>query len=252
VQRSALRASSLLLYAAVAALGEALVARPALLFARGLGLLHTVLPWRVPFGALELLLALGIAACALLLGVRVMQEKPRLRWHAALLGLLALSLCVRGAADEPRPPADPLPALMTGLRAAASAVERRFAAARPLDSAAIDGELALLEPPGFVRFGRRLPLRIHAVECGDCGEGEPLDDERARSLAPGTICVLLPRGRRIAWLNVRTLHGFAALPDGRQAVIDVRGATHTVPGRDPLLPAYPAMRLTSDPNAQPP
>jgi hypothetical protein len=251
VQRSALRVLSLLLYAAAAALGEALVARPALLFARGLGIFRTVLPWRVPFGALQLLLALGIAGCALLLGVRVVRRQPRLRWHATLLALLALSLGVRGVADEPQPPADPLPALLIGLRTAAGAVEHSFGSAWPLDRAAIDAELARLDPPGYVRFGRRLPLRVALFACEDCGDGAPLEDTQT-ALEPGTVCVRSPHQRRIAWLNVRTLNGFATLPDGKQAVIEVRGGTHTVPGRDPLLPAYPGMRLISEPNAQPP
>jgi hypothetical protein len=238
-----------LLYAAAAALGEALVARPALLFARGLGIFRTVLPWRVPFGVLQLLLALGMAGCALLLGVRVVRRQPRLRWHATLLALLALSLCVRGVADEPQPPADPLPALLIGLRTAASAVERSFSSARPLDRAAIDAELARLDPPGYVRLGRRLPLRVALFTCANCGDGAPLEDTQTE---PGTVCVLSPHERRIAWLNVRTLTGFATLPDGKQAVVEVRGGTHTVPGRDPLLPAYPRMRLISEPNAQPP
>ena len=228
-----LRASSLLLYSGVAALGEALIARPALLFLRGLGIFRAVLPWRVPFGAVQLALALAVALCTLCLGVRAALEKPpRLPLHAALLALLALSFAVRRVAEPSRPPADPLPALLTGLRTAAGAI------ARGQDGAALDAELAGLDPPGFVRFGRQLPMRAALV----AGATGPLPDGRS-SIAldePGTVCIA--RDEKAAWLTVRTLNGFAALPDGQPAVIEVRGGARSEPGRDPLLPAYPGMR----------
>ena len=220
-----LRALSLLLYAGVAALGEALVARPALLFVRGLGLCHAVLPWRVPLGALHFVLAQAIAICALWLASRAaLQRPPRLMLHAALLVLLAIAVGVRSQAAAPLPPADPLPALLTGLRAAAVAVERGS------NSAAIDAELARLEPPGFVRFGRRLPMRMSS------------------DAAPGTV--LLARDEHVARLTVNTENGLAML-SGHPAMIEVRGGRYVEPGRDPLLPAYPGMRSITDQNVVP-
>src|SRR5438132_11226754 len=49
-------------YGALAALGEALVARPALTWVRAQGIFHTTLAWEVPSGAL---LAVAPAALAL-------------------------------------------------------------------------------------------------------------------------------------------------------------------------------------------
>jgi hypothetical protein len=210
-----LRALSLLLYAGVVALGEALVARPALLFLRGLGISHAVLPWRVPFGALQLVLALGVAICAIWLAAALGRPR-RLKLHTALLLMLALALGVRSQTAAPQPPADPLPALLTGLRTAAVALEQ---GANPAE---IDAELARLGPPGFVRFGRRLPMRMSS------------------DVVPGTI--LLSRDEHVARLTVRTENGLAMLSGGRPAMIEVRGGTHSEPGRDPLLPAYPGMR----------
>jgi hypothetical protein len=236
-----LRGLSLLVYAGIAALGEALVARPALLFLRGLGVFSVVLPWRVPLGAVQFILAQGIAVCALWLASRAaLGRPPRLALHAALLALLALAVGVRSQVAAPLPPADPLPALLTGLRATASAVERG------LGLAAIDAELATLDPPGFVRFGRRLPMHARTIISTGNGEAPILDELRAGLFAldaPGTICIA--RSGNHAWLTVRTLNGFAALPGGKPAVIEVRGATHSEPGRDPLLPAYPGMRSLS-------
>jgi hypothetical protein len=238
-----LRALSLLVYAGIAALGEALAARPALLFLRGLGIFSVVLPCRVPFGAVQFILAQGIAVCAVWLASRAaLGRPPRLALHAALLALLALAAGVRSQAAATLPPADPLPALLTGLRAAAGAVERG------LDPAAIDAELATLDPPGFVRFGRRLPMRAKIIAVTDNREAPILDEFHAGLFAldlPGTICVSQGLGRRHAWLTARTLNGFAALPGGKPAVIEVRGGTRSEPGRDPLLPAYPGMRSLS-------
>jgi hypothetical protein len=237
-----LRAVSLLVYAGVAALGEALVARPALLFLQGLGIVHPVLPWRVPFGAVQFVLAQGIALCTVWLASRAaLGRPPRLKLHAALLVLLAAALGLRGNIAAPLPPADPLPALLAGLRTAASAVERGS------DEAAIDADLARLDPPGFVRFGRRLPMRAAAFVTVDGDAGAILDELHANLFAldvPGTICIA--RSGRHAFLTARTLDGFATLPDGKPAIVEVRGGAHSEPGRDPLLPAYPGMRSIAD------
>jgi hypothetical protein len=234
-----LRAVSLLVYAGLAALGEALVARPALLFLRGLGLFEATLPWRVPFGALYLVLALSIALLTILLAAP--QRRRALPLHAALLVLLAVSFAFRGLGNEPRPPADPLPALLNGLRTAAEALDRTYAGAYSPDLAAINAALAQVSPPGFVRLGRRLPLR--AVEISAV-HGPVL--EPSGSSEPGTIYLALSEDRKSAWLTALANNGLARLGNGRAAVIEARGGTHSLPGRDPLVPAYPGMRSIND------
>jgi len=230
-----LRAASLLVYAAVAALGEALVARPALLVLRGLGLFAAVLPWRVPFGAVQLALALAIALVTVLLAARPSPGK-RMPLHIALLALLALAFAVRGLAAEPQPPADPLPSLLNGLRTTADELDREYAGAYSPDLATIDAVLARLPPPGFVRRGRLLPLR--AVRVGAPGP----ELERFGGTEPGTIYIAVSRDKKSAWLTALSDQGIARLGNGRAAVIGARGGTHSLPGRDPLVPAYPGMR----------
>jgi hypothetical protein len=239
-----LRAVSLVVYAGLAALGEALVARPALLFLRGLGLFHAVLPWRVPFGALQLILALGIALLTLLLAGRAaLVRKPRMLLHAALLGLLASSFAVRSLAAEPRPPADPLPALLNGLRTAAEALDRSYAGAYAVDLELIDDALAQLPSPGFTRGGRLLPLHARRVFTLDTA-GPML--HRFSGDEPGAIEIVLSSDKKSAWLTALSLSGFVRLGNGRVAVIESHGGTHSLPGRDPLVPAYPGMRSVTD------
>jgi hypothetical protein len=239
-----LRAVSLVVYAGLAALGEALVARPALLFLRGLGLFHSVLPWRVPFGALQLIFALGIALLTLLLAGRAaLVRKPRILLHAALLVLLASSFAVRSLAAEPRPPADPLPALLNGLRTAANALDRSYAGAYAVDLKLIDDALAQLPSPGFTRGGRLLPLHARQVLMLDTA-GPML--HRFSGDEPGAIEIVLSSDKKSAWLTALSLSGFVRLGNGRVAVIESHGGTHSLPGRDPLVPAYPGMRSVTD------
>src|SRR5205807_7385860 len=91
------RAAYLAVYALFSALGAALLARPALLTLRGLGLFSPALPWEVPLGwpALALLLALAAFTLRLAMGA-ALGEKPRLALHAAFLALLVAALAVRG------------------------------------------------------------------------------------------------------------------------------------------------------------
>ena len=66
---SGVRIAYLAAYAALAALGEALVARNALVWLRGQGLLHPALPWDVPLGSGAFLLAVLVAFSRVYVGV---------------------------------------------------------------------------------------------------------------------------------------------------------------------------------------
>jgi hypothetical protein len=237
-----LRAVSLLVYAVLAALGEAVVARPALLFLQGLGLFRSALPWRVPFGAPQLVLALSIAFVTLVLATRAaLGQKARVPLHAALLCLLALSFAARSIAAEPSPPADPLPALLRGLRSAAEALDQGYSRAYQPDPVPLDAAVAQLGPPGFVLHGRLLPLRARVLPDASGPQLTKLMGD-----APGIIYVAIARDRKCAWLTALSLPGIAQLASGRPAVVEARGGTHSLPGRDPLVPAYPGMRSLSD------
>ena len=80
------RVAALALYAGLAALGTALLARPAVLWAEGLGLFRPVLPWPVPLGPAAALLALLIVGLTLAMAMHAIAgTRPRRRYHVALL-----------------------------------------------------------------------------------------------------------------------------------------------------------------------
>jgi hypothetical protein len=235
-----LRAISLLVYVAVAALGEALLARPALLFLRGVGLLKPVLPWRVPFGALLLLLAMAMAALTVALALRAaLGLRARLSLHAALLALLALGIAARGFAGEPSPPPDPAPQLLSALRATADVLDANYQDRYSADAAQIDAALAHQPSPGFVQRGLLLPLRAQVIEGATGPQGEAI-------AAPGTIYVALSPDRKTAWLTAQSLSAVQALPSGKLAVLEAHAGTHSLPGRDRLVPLYPGMRSVTE------
>jgi hypothetical protein len=66
---------------------------------------------------------------------------------------------------------------------------------------------------------------------------EPLPGDQ-----PGTIYLSLSRDRQTAWLTALTLDGTLRLPARQPAVIEAHAGTHSLPGRDPALPAYPSTR----------
>src|SRR5467141_416941 len=155
------RAASLALYAGFAAIGAALLARPAVLWVEGLGLFRPVLPWPVPFGPAAALLAALIGGLTLAMVMQaVAGTRPRRRSHLALLLLLALALAVRAASGELAPPTDPAPRLIDGLRIAAGVLDAEYASTRRYAPTAglLQGALAALPPPGFVHRGRELRL----------------------------------------------------------------------------------------------
>ena len=101
--RGMLRALHLAVYAALAALGMALVARPAVLWLRGLGLFGPALPWEIPLGPAFAAVGVMMIACTLALAVRLSLRRVAGRGpHAALLLVVAAALAIRGAAGQPR------------------------------------------------------------------------------------------------------------------------------------------------------
>jgi hypothetical protein len=100
-----LRALHLGAYGAVAAVGMALVARPAVLWVRSFGTSDPALPWAAPFAAAFAATALAITVCTAALAVRACERRKRgLANHAALLLAVATAIALRGAAGEARPP----------------------------------------------------------------------------------------------------------------------------------------------------
>lgn len=240
---SAMRAVYLGVYGLLAALGAALLARPALLTFRGLGLFEPALPWDVPLGGAALLLFSVLAIFTAVLAVAAaLGRKPRVPEHAAFLALLAAAIGVRVNAGEPAAPSDPSPALIAGLRSAAAAADARYAVQGryALDERALDAELSKAPPPGFRFRGRALPLRAKIVARA---AGPQLAPDRGD--LPGTIVVAVSPDASRLWLTALTQRGGRVevlTSEGRPVSLQARAGTHGAPGRDPLVPAYPSMR----------
>lgn len=230
-------------YAGLAAVGFALLARPSLLWVGGLGLRGPVLAAAVPSGGPSFALALLLCGATLRLASSLARgSRPRIPEHAAILVLLACALLLRGLALAPEPPEDPAPALRAGLAGAARALDESYSAhARyRADPASLDAAVGALRAPGFVLRGRRLPLRVSVIEGAARAQTEPLAGD-----PPGTIYVALTPDRSRAFLTALTLQGerpAVLRQDGRPLILQARGGTHGEPGQDPLLPAYPGQR----------
>ena len=238
-----IRAAYLVAYAALAALGEALVARAALLWLRGQGIFRAALPWDVSLGGWALACAALVALMTLWLASdAALGRRPRMPQHAAFLVLLVACFAVRSWAGDPRPPRDPAPALLEGLRAAAAELDRDFHGLYAPDAGQLNGALAQVRPPGFRRLGRIIPLHARVLSGADGPQTEPLPQDQ-----PGTIYVAISKDRTTAWLTALNLRGILALPSGKPALIEAHRGTHSLPGRDPMVPAYPGMRSLTDP-----
>jgi hypothetical protein len=237
----ALRFLALLPPAAAAAGGAALVARPALLCTRSLGVLRTVLPWQVPWGGASLALAAALAASTACVAVRAaLGRRPSVALHGAVLLSFALSLGLRCAAGEPRPPPDPLPALLGGLRGAAESLDAGYHG-EYAPTERLSATLSSLPAPGFVRRGTRLPLRARILERAAGPQLLPVPGDE-----PGCIYAAVSTDRRTVWLTALSLDGIARLPSGAPALIEARSGTHSLPGRDARVPAYPGMRPVTE------
>jgi hypothetical protein len=234
------RAFYLLVYAGFAALGEALVARPAAAWLRGRGLLRAALPWDVPLGVWAVLLAVALAAFTLALSLRfALGFRARVPLHAAFLGLIALSFAVRGTAGEPQPPKDPTAPLLDGLRTAAAALDSSYSGRYLADARALDAALSKLPRPGFRRRFRELPLRVHLLGNATAAQLTPLYGDE-----PGTLYVALAADGKRAWLSALTLR--AGEPAVLRQTVQATAGTHSLPGRDALVPAYPGMQHGKD------
>jgi hypothetical protein len=154
--------------------------------------------------------------------------------------LLGICLSLRAWSGDPQPPADPAPALLDGMRTVATALDRDFQKAYAPDEEKLNAALARLTPPGYRRFGRAIPMRVRI----DTGDGPRLDP--APGDPPGTIYLELSSDRTAAWITALSLHGVLKLSSGKPALIEAHAGTHSLPGRDPLVPAYPGMRGLTD------
>jgi hypothetical protein len=229
------RVTYLAAYAALAALGEALVARPALLWIGSQGIFSPAPAWEVPYGAL-------LVACAVLLALfafglasgMALGRKPRLPLHLAFLLAVGICFALRSASGDPRPPRDPAPALLEGLRAAADELDRGYGGSYAPDAGQFSSALAQAAPPGFRRLGRPIPLQVRILSGADGPQLEPLPED-----LPGIIYVAISKDRQSAWLTALALDGVVRLSSARPAVAVARQGTHSLPGRDPSLPAYP-------------
>lgn len=230
-----LRVTYLATYAALAALGEALVGRPAVLWVRSQGIFSPALAWDVPYGALLLacavLLALFTFALASALALRRTPPRPPL--HLAFLLAVGICFALRSASGNPRPPRAPGPELLDALRAAADELDRSYAGSYAPDASQFSSTLARIRPPAFRRLGRAIPLHARVLSAADGPQLEALPGDQ-----PGTMYVAISRDRQSAWLTALGLDGVLTLPAGTPAVAVARGGTHSAPGGDPQLPAY--------------
>lgn len=226
------RIAYLVAYAVLAALGEALVARPALLWLRGQGLLEPALPWDVPYGGIALLCSALVAIMTLWLASdAALGRRPRVPQHAVFLLLLAICFAVRSQSGDPRPPRDPTSSLLDGLRAAAGELDRDYRGSYTPDAGQLNSALAKVTPPGYRRLGRGIPLHARVLSGADGPQLEPLPGD-----LPGTIYVAISKDRTAAWITALGLHG--VLKPG----VVAHAGTHSAPGRDPLVPVYPRTR----------
>jgi hypothetical protein len=230
------RMTYLAAYGGLAALGEALVARPGLLWARSQGTFSPALAWDVQYGAL-------LFACALLLGLftfalaweAALGRRPRPPLHVALLLAVGICFALRSASGNPRPPRDPAPALLDGLRAAAEELDRGYRGLYAPDAGQFASALAQVAPAPFRRLGRPIPLHVRVLSGADGPQLEALPED-----LPGTIYVAISKDRQSAWLTALSIDGILGLEGARPALAVARNGTHSLPGEDPGLPAYRA------------
>jgi hypothetical protein len=230
-----IRIAYLCAYGAFAALGEALVAHPALTWVRSQGTFHTALAREVPYGALLAAAAATLALFTFWLALhQAVDRAPKIRLHVAFLLLVCVCLSLRSASGDPPPPADPAPSLLDALRVAADELDQRYADHYGPDTALLSTVLAQVRPPPFRRLGRQVPLRARILSGAGSAQLIPLPNDQ-----PGTIYVAISPDRRAAWLTAVTLTGILELPSGRPAIAEAHSGTHSAPGTDPALPSYP-------------
>ena len=235
--RGVLRFFYVAIYAAFAAFGAALLARPALRWLQGLGLSGPALPaGGFAGGASAVLLLLLVAGTLAMAVARAVGHKPGLRSHAALLGVVACAVAVRAASVAPDAE-DPDPALREALRAAAGALDASHAAGHRYDPVvgALQAALDALPPPPFRHHARPLRYTARVLRNAAGPQRDPLPGD-----LPGTLYVAIEPAGQGAWLSVTTLR------NGRIEVlpidVEARSGTHSEPGESLLLPRYPGAR----------
>ena len=222
-------------YAALAALGAALVGRPAILWLRSQGIFEAALAREVPYGALLLACAVALALFTLALAVRAATSRPPgTPIHVAFLLLVGICFALRSASGNPRPPDDPTPALLDAIRIAADELDGGWSGRYTPEAAQFSASLATVPPPPFRRLGRPIPLQVRVLS----GTSGPQLDGLVGD-APATIYLAVSADRQTAWITARALEGMLTLPSGQPAVAEAHAGTHALPGGDPALPAYP-------------
>jgi hypothetical protein len=230
----AVRTAYLLVYGALAALGAALVARPAELWVRGLGLFRPALAWHVPAGwAAAALLAFLVVATVLLAVAFALRLKLPLVAHASFLAAVAACGAVRSL-GAPAPPDRPDRALVAALEVAARSIDAGYAVDQRYDPdvRAVQSALDALQPPGFVSRGRTLRFVARLLHGASGPERAPLPGDR-----PGTVYVGISADGQRAWLSVTTLRSGTVRVLG--AAVEARAGTHSAAGGDAALPVYP-------------
>ena len=232
-----IRLAYLAAYGALAALGAALAGHPALLWFRSQGLSEAALAWDVPHGALLAASAALLAFLTLWLASQAaLRRSPRAPVHLAFLLAVGICLALRCASGDPHPPPDPAPGLLDGLRAAAEELDRGWTGQYTPDPAQFSLSLAQVRPQAFRRHGRSLPLHVRVLSQAQGPQLEPLPGDQ-----PGTIYLALSQDRQTGWLTALTVDGVLKLPAGKPAMIEAHSGTHSLPGHDPALLAYPRM-----------
>jgi hypothetical protein len=199
---------------------------------------RTVLAWDVPYGALLLAAAALLALFTVWLASQAaLKRRAGGPLHVAFLMVVGLCLALRSASGNPRPPTGAAPALLEALRVAAGELDRDWAGRYTPDAAEFNASLAQVHRPAFRRLGRPVPLHVRVLSGAQGPQLEPLPGDQ-----PGTIYVAVAQDRQAAWLTALGLESIESLSPGIPAVVEARSGTHSLPGRDHALPAYPRSR----------
>ena len=185
------------MYAAFAACGAALLARPALRWFLGLGFFSPALPASGFAGLASAALLFLLVAATLAMAIKhALGHKPGLPAHAAFLGLVACALAVR-AASVPAPPVDPDPALREALRAAAGALDASYAVEHRYDPGvnALQAALDALPPSPFRHRAKSLRYSARVLRNAPGPQNDPLPGD-----LPATVYVAIEPGGQGAWL----------------------------------------------------
>jgi len=226
-------------YAGFAALGAALLARPAASWFRGLGLFGPALPVEGVAGWASAALLLLLAAATVGLAIATaLGRKPGLSWHAGFLGLVACAVALR-AAGLPQVRPDPEPALREALRTAAAALDASYAVDHRYDPppGAVQAALDALPPAPFRHHGKSVRYTARLTRNAAGAQTDPVPGD-----PPATVYAVLQPGGQGAWLSVTSLRGgrVEVLP----AIVEARSGSHSEPGETLLLPRYPGARAT--------